>query len=274
MSWLAGKNVLLTGASRGLGPFIAQALAQHGAHLALTARSLDAVRATAEALRPTGSRTAVFAADLALPAQRAALVAAATEALGPIDVLVNNAGLETEGAFLETEWGLIRETIEVNLLAPIELTRLVLPHMLARGAGHIVNVASIGGKSGVAYDAAYCGTKAGLAEWARGLRLELAGNGVHVATVFPGYVTGVGMFAKFGVQAPWLVGSCTPEQVARAVVRAIEERRVEVIVNSRPMRPWFALAELFPTLGDRLMHAFGIVDFQRRKVGAPPRPAR
>ena len=274
MSWLAGKNVLLTGASRGLGPFVAQALARRGAHLALSARSLDAVRATADSLRSAGVRTASVAADLAQPEQRATLVAAATAALGSIDVLVNNAGLETEGAFLATAWGLIRETVDVNLLAPMELARLVLPQMLSRGAGHIVNVASIGGKSGVAYDAAYCGTKAGLAEWARGLRLELAGTGVHVSTVFPGYVTGVGMFAKFGLTAPWLVGSCTPEQVARAVVSAIERRRVEVIVNSRPMRPWFALAELFPALGDRLMHAFGIVDFQRRKVGAPPRPAR
>ena len=274
MSWLAGRNVLLTGASRGLGPHIAQALAGRGANLALTARSLAAVRATQTSLQPAGVRTAALAADLGQPEQRAALVAAATEALGPIDVLVNNAGLETEGAFLATEWGVIRETIEVNLVAPMELTRLVLPLMLARRTGHVVNIASIGGKSGVAYDAAYCGTKGGLAEWARGLRLELAGTGVHVSTVFPGYVTGVGMFAKFGLAAPWLVGSCTAQQVARAVVTAIEERKVEAIVNSRPMRPWFALAELFPALGDRLMHAFGIVDFQRRKVGAPPRPVR
>ena len=274
MSWLAGKNVLLTGASRGIGPHVATAMAEHGANLALSARSLDALGTTADSLRPSGARIAVVAADLAQPEQRAALVAAATEALGPIDVLVNNAGLETEGAFLATEWGLIRETIEVNLVAPMELTRLVLPQMLARRVGHVVNIASIGGKSGVAYDAAYCGTKAGLAEWARGLRLELAETGVHVSTVFPGYVTTVGMFAKFGLAAPWLVGSCTAQQVARAVVSAIEGRQVEVIVNSRPMRPWFALAELFPALGDRLMHAFGIVDFQRRKVGAPPRPAR
>jgi len=273
MSWLEGKNVLLTGASRGLGPFIAQALARRGARLALTARTLGAVRPTADALPKTGARPVTLAADLAQPAERAALAAAAIAALGSIDVLVNNAGLETEGAFLDTGWASIRETVEVNLVAPMDLARLVLPQMLERRDGHVVNIASIGGKSGAAYDAAYCGTKAGLAEWARGLRLELAGTGVHVSTVFPGYVTGVGMFARFGVAAPWLVGSCTAEQVARAVVAAIERRRVEVIVNSRPLRPWLALAELFPTLGDRLMHVFGIVEFQRRKVGAPPRPA-
>jgi short-subunit dehydrogenase len=269
MSWLAGKNALLTGGSRGLGPFIAEALAQRGASVALSARSDAGLRAVAAALQPLGVRTAEIAADLSRPAERAALVTAAREALGSIDVLVNNAGLETEGAFLATGWERISETIEVNLAAPLALTHLVLPEMLARGSGHVVNISSVGGKSGTAYDSVYCGTKAGLAEWAHGLRQELAGSGVHVSTIFPTYVTEAGMFARFGVRAPWLAGSCTPHQVARAVVDAIERRRVEVIVSSQTLRPMLALAALSPALGDWLVRRLGIVEFQRTKVGAP-----
>jgi len=77
------------------------------------------------------------------------------------------------------------------------------------------------------YAATYSGTKAGLAEWTRALRLELANTGVHFSTIFPGYVREVGMFAKFGIQSPWIVGSCAPSQVAKAVVQAIEKGRLK-----------------------------------------------
>jgi short-subunit dehydrogenase len=274
MSWLDGKNVLLTGGSRGVGPFIAEALARQGADLALSARSQAGLRATADSLQPLGVRTVVIPADVAQPAQRAMLVTAALDALGAIDVLVNNAGLETEGSYLGTSRERIRETLEVNLAAPMELTHLVLPHMLERRSGHIVNIASVGGKSGTAYDAVYCGTKAGLAEWTHGLRQELAGTGVRFSTIFPSYVTEAGMFARFGVKAPWLAGSCTPQQVARAVVDAIERRKVEVIVSSQALRPLLALAALSPALGDWLVRRLGIVEFQRRKVGASAPPVQ
>jgi len=155
----------------------------------------------------------------------------------------------------------------VNLIAPFALTRLVLPKMLERNAGHIVNIASIAAKSGAPYAATYSGTKAGLAEWTRALRLELANTGVHFSTIFPGYVREVGMFAKFGIQSPWSVGSCAPSQVAKAVVQAIEKGRVETIVNSRPLRYSFMINELSPKIGDWLMRISGVVDFQRRKVG-------
>ena len=268
MPWLTGRNVLLTGGSRGLGPFIASALARQGANIALSARSEAALLEVAETIRPLGVKVAVVAADLVRPAERRALVDRTVAALGTIDVLVNNAGVETEGAFLATPWELIRETLEVNLAAPMELTHLVLPRMLERDSGHVVTISSVGGKSGTAYDAVYCGTKAGLAEWTHGLRQELAATGVRFSTIFPTYVTKVGMFARFGVKAPWLSGSCTPEQVARAMVDAIEKRRVEVIVSSRALRPMLALAALSPALGDWLLRRSGIVEFQRRKVGA------
>jgi short-subunit dehydrogenase len=155
----------------------------------------------------------------------------------------------------------------VNLAAPIELTQLVLPAMLRRKSGHIVNLSSIAGKNGVPYEAVYCGTKAGLAEWTRALRLEYEGSGVHFSTIFPGYVTEAGMFASFGVQAPRNFGSCTPEQVALATVRAIGRNQREVLVNSMPSRMVTVLNEVSAELGDWWMHKMGIVEFQRMKVG-------
>jgi len=267
MSRLDGAAVLLTGGSRGLGPVIAEALARRGAKVALAARSAEGLRQVATRLAERGIGVEVLPADLREQAEREALVAAVRERLGRIDVLVNNAGLETEGAFTGLPWPALRENVEVNLVAPMALAYLVLPEMVRRGAGHVVNVASIAAKSGAPYAAAYSGTKAGLAEWTRALRLELAGTGVRFSTIFPGYVTEAGMFAKFGVRAPWTVGSCTPDDVAAAVVRAIERNRVEAIVNSRPVRYSFVLGELLPAAGDWLMRAGGVVAFQRRKVG-------
>lgn len=267
MEQLTGMVVLLTGGSRGIGPIVAEALAKRGANIALAARSESGLHDVARRLSELGTKALVMPIDLRESSQREQLVADVQRKFGKIDVLVNNAGLETEGAYTELSWPSIRETIEVNLIAPMALTRLVLPKMLERDAGHIVNKASIAAKSGAPYAAPYSGTKAGLAEWTRALRLELANTGVHFSTIFPGYVREVGMFAKFGMQSPWIVGSCTPSRVAKAVVHAIEKGRAEIVINSRPLRYSFMINELSPTMGDWLMRISGVVDFQRRKVG-------
>jgi short-subunit dehydrogenase len=267
MEQLKGMVVLLTGGSRGIGPIVAEALAKRGANIVLAARSKRGLDDVATHLSELGSKAIVVPIDLRQSSQREKLVAHVRREFGKIDVLINNAGLETEGAYAELSWASIQETIEVNLIAPMYLTRLVLPEMLKRKAGHIVNIASIAAKSGAPYAATYSGTKAGLSEWTRALRLELANTGVHFSTIFPGYVREVGMFAKFGMQSPWIIGSCSPSQVAKAVVHAIEKRRVERIINSRPLRYAFMINELSPTIGDWLMRISGIVDFQRRKVG-------
>lgn len=267
MTKLKGLVVLLTGASRGLGPLVAEAVGRRGATLALTARSAASLEATAGRLREIGVEVSTFPADLCAQAEREELVAGVLRTCGRIDALVNNAGTESEGAFADLPWPSVAENLETNLLAPMALTHLVLPGMLERGSGHIVNVASIAAKSGAPYAAAYSGAKAGLAEWARALRLELRGTGVRFSTIFPGYVREVGMFARFGMTPPFLVGTCSPRQVAEAVVEAMEKGRTERIVNGRPLRYAFALSELSPSVGDWLMRFSGVVDFQRRKVG-------
>lgn len=267
MTQIDGKHVLLTGGSRGIGPVIAESLARRGAHLALAARSQEGLSQVAEPLRRFDVQIMIMAVDLTQPDQRHRLVSTVLEEFGAIDILINNAGLETEGAYLSLPWEKIHETIEVNLIAPMELTYLILPHMLEKKMGHIVNMASMAAKCGGPYAATYDATKAGLAEWTQGLRLELAHTGVHFSTIFPGYVTDVGMFARFGLVPPRSIGSCTPAQVANAVVKAIEQNTLEVIVNSTPQRLFYALKELSPSLADWILFKLGTVDFQRRKVG-------
>jgi short-subunit dehydrogenase len=267
MEALKGKVVLLTGGSRGLGPVIAESLAKRGAIIALTARSKTGLDTVASNLGAKGTEIISFPADLSQPPQREKLIKDVLNEFGKIDILINNAGLETEGAYTELAWASIQETIEVNLTAPMELTHLVLPGMLKRKSGHIVNISSIAAKSGGPYAATYSGTKAGMAEWTRGLRLELRNSGIHFSSIFPGYVREVGMFARFGMTPPRMVGSCHPSKVAEAVVRAILKKRKEVIINSQPLRYVFMLNEFSPSMGDWLMRVSGASDFQRKKVG-------
>jgi short-subunit dehydrogenase len=267
MTRLRDRRVLLTGASQGIGPFIAAALAGRGCHVALTARSEQLLREVAGRLDVFPVDVGIFPCDLLEADQRRRLIDDVLERFGRIDILVNNAGVENEGPFLDQTLEAHRRTIELNLLAPIELTHALLPIMLEQGNGHIVNIASVGAKAGSPYDAVYCGSKAGLAEWTRGIRLEKEHAGIRFSTIFPGFVSEVGMFARFGLKAPWTIGSCTPQEVAAAVVKALEHNRPEIIVNSRPLKPLLALAALSPRLAGWLMHRLGVVDFQRRKVG-------
>jgi short-subunit dehydrogenase len=267
MKELDGKKILLTGGSRGIGSILAQYLVNRGASVALAARSNSDLQVIASTLAKSGSKVFIVPVDLRDPSQREKLISEVLKEFGTIDVLINNAGLETEGAYAELLWTEISENIEVNLVAPMDLTRLILPYMLRNRSGNIVNISSIAAKSGAPYAAVYSGTKAGLAEWSRALRLEMAGTGVQFSTIFPGYVRDVGMFAKFGIKAPWIVGSCSPYQVAKAVIRAIEKGTAEIIVNSQPLRYSFVLNEISPALGDWIMRIAGVVDFQRRKVG-------
>lgn len=264
---LKDKMVLITGGSRGIGPVIAESLTMHGACVALAARSESGLQNVAERLSNTGSKVITVPVDLNIQSQREKLFETVIKEFGRIDILINNAGLETEGAYIELPWTSIQETVEVNLLAPMALTRLILPIMLKNNYGHIINIASIAAKSGGPYAAVYSGTKAGLAEWTRGLRLELAGTNVRFSTIFPGYVREVGMFARFGKKSPWIIGSCSANQVTKAVLNAIHKGKIEIIVNSRPLKYSFLINELSPKLGDWLMHISGAVDFQRRKIG-------
>ena len=132
MKQLKDLVVLLTGASRGIGPIVAEALAKRGAKIALAARSRDGLQNVATRLNEKGAKTLIIPVDLQQSSQREELIHAVLKEFGRIDILVNNAGLETEGTYSELAWPAIRETIEVNLIAPMALTYLVLPEMLKK----------------------------------------------------------------------------------------------------------------------------------------------
>jgi short-subunit dehydrogenase len=161
MKDLSGRTAIVTGASRGIGVFVGRALSGAGMNLVLAARTLDALESVRTALGSRGG-VSVVPADLSRREDCAAVVDSALRELGAVDVLVNNAGLESIMLYHKLSLDEIDEVIDVNLRATMHLTRLVLPGMLERRAGHIVNMSSLAGKAGPAHAEAYAATKAGM----------------------------------------------------------------------------------------------------------------
>ncbi len=251
--------MLLTGASRGLGRVLAAALAARGANLALTARSAGALEETAAGLGNDGGHVVTVPCDVSDASSCHALLDRVSEQLGPIDVLVNNAGIQHPGAFAEADLAAVERTLDTNLLGVLRLTRLVLPGMLERRQGHVVTIASLAGKQGAPYNATYSATKAGLVEWTRAVSGELDGTGVGISVVCPGFISDVGMFVdSYGKKAPRLVGESTPKDVADALVRAIEKNVLEILVNPVPVRPLLALNAVAPGAANALMRRLGV----------------
>lgn len=235
---LSGSHVLVTGASRGIGAEVAREAARRGARLTLVARSAAPLEALAA---ETGGRA--LPADLGDRDTRRGLVAKAEAEQGQVDVLVNVASLDSAGSFLKLTADDLEELLTVNLTAGAELTRQVLPAMVARGSGHVV-VFSSGFSTVVAPGlAAYCASKGGLAQLCGVLRTELKGSGVGLTLVEPGPVK-TGMYAD--IQAEPLSGAALrrlvrlrltrevePQEVARATCDQIEAGGAHVVVPRR-----------------------------------------
>jgi short-subunit dehydrogenase len=180
---LRGSHVLVTGASRGIGAAMARAFAAAGARVSVAARTTDAIDKLAAAVGG-----GAFTVDLLDPDQVDGLIPRVETAIGPVDVLVNNAGLENSNWFHEEEAGRIRDVIRLNLEAPLVLTRAVLPGMLARGSGHLVFTSSLAATASFPALSVYAGTKAGLTNSASTIRLELRDTPIHTTIVMPGPV--------------------------------------------------------------------------------------
>lgn len=261
---LRDRVVVLTGASRGLGVPIALRFAQQGAHLVLAARSSAPLEAVAEQVRSAGGAATVVATDVAEAAGRERLVQAA-QAVGPIAVLVNNAGVETPVAVVNQQPADIDQQIAVNLLGPIQLTRAVLPAMIARGHGVVVMVSSMSGKAPTPYNAVYSATKYGLNGFTASLRLELDGTGVHAGVVCPGFVAEAGMWASGGLTAPAMMREVPLQQVVDGVMRVVDGA-AEVLVTPSPVRPMLALAQLGPRLDGFLLKRLGVLAVLRKRA--------
>jgi short-subunit dehydrogenase len=246
---LAGAHVLLTGATGGLGHAIARALAARGASLTLTGRRAEVLEPLAEEL---GGRA--VAADLADPAAPARLLADA----GQVDVLVANAGLPGSGALTSFSEEQIDRALTVNLRAPMMLAHALTPGMVERGRGHLVFMSSLNGRAAPTGTSVYSATKFGLRGFGLALREDLAEKGVGVSVILPGFISDAGMFAESGAKLPPYIGTKKPEDVARAVVKAIEQNRAELDVAPLPLRAGAILAALAP----------GPVGTVQRKLGA------
>jgi short-subunit dehydrogenase len=274
MRILAGQTVLLTGASGGLGTFMAQAFAARKVKLALVAHPGIDLEGLRKSVADGGAQAVAITSDLRDPVQRREMVAAVRSQLGPIDIVVNGAGVEFNSAYHELSEGQIGEVLSVNLEAPMILSRLVLPEMLERKQGHIVNISSLAGKSGPAFQEPYAASKAGLVAFTQSLRATYRGSGVSASVIVPAFVE-AGIYArlkaKSGCAAPALLTGCSPEQVAQAVLRSIEGDVPEIIVNRYPIRPVLALSALSPRLGDWITARMGVNDFFRRAAEAEKR---
>jgi short-subunit dehydrogenase len=257
---LNGANALVTGAAGGLGRYISRALAAQGANLVLSDLPGDALESRRAEVAAFGTTVEAVAADLTKQKERRSLVPRAEEALGPVDVLVNNAGLEFIGPFAKAPLSEIDQINKVNLLSPIELSRIVLPGMLERRRGHIVNIASLAGKSALAFFHTYNATKYGIVGFSHSLRHELTDEPVSASVICPGFIAREGMYGRIEseVDGETPLGASPPEKVGQAVVRAVTEDPAEIIISARPIRPLIALAAAFPQAGIWLTEKIGV----------------
>jgi uncharacterized protein len=247
---LAGSRALITGATGGIGAAIARALHGRGATVVLSGRQGDVLERSSAEL---GERAEVLVADLCDGEQVAALPGRA----GQVDVLVANAALPASGHLLGFEPDQIDRALDVNLRAPIQLSRSLVPAMTDRGFGHLVFISSLSGKAASSGSSLYSATKFGLRGFALGLREDLHGTGVGVSTVFPGFIRDAGMFHDSGAKLPAGVGTRTPEQVAKAVVRGIERDKGELDVAPLGLRAGAAAAGLAPGIVAAAQRRFG-----------------
>ncbi len=251
---IAGSSVLLTGASGGLGHAIARALHARGAQLTLTGRHIELLEPLAVELRARA-----LAADLS---DRVALERLLDE-VGDVDILLANAALPASGRLESFSIDEIDRALEVNLRAPIVLARALVPAMLERRRGHLLFMSSLIGKAPAPGASIYASTKAGLRAFAAGLRADLHGSGVGVSAVFPAFISDAGMFADAPAPLPRGVSTRTPEDVAHAVLSAIEHNRGEVDVAPLSLRAGTLIAGVAPELATRVSRRLGSEEIAR-----------
>jgi short-subunit dehydrogenase len=261
------QTVLLTGASGGLGTYIARALAACDLNQALVAFPGKDFPPLKEALEKDGVNAFYLIADLRVKEERQRVVDEVNKTFGQIDILINNAGVEFTAPFHLLSEDEVQSVIEVNLAAPMQLTRMVISDMLQRKSGHIVNMSSLAGKVGPAYQEPYAATKSGLIAFTMALRETYFRSGISASAICPGFVE-AGIYArlkeKSGCCAPALLGTSPPEKVAKAVIRAIQHDIPQIIINPYPVRPLFALSEISPRLGAWVVRAMGGSEFFKR----------
>jgi short-subunit dehydrogenase len=224
------KRIILTGASGGIGSQLAGMLAHSGARLALVDRNEKALKELQQAHGQ--DRVLAIAADITKPEERARIVAQTLQAFGGIDILINAAGINPFGVFAEQDDEMIVKTLEVNTLAPMLLTRAVLPTMLAANRGQIVNIGSTFGSIAFAWFSAYSASKFALRGFSQALRRELADSGIAVTYVAPRSVrTAINSPQVYDMARATGINIDEPDVVARRILKAVRRRSKECYIG-------------------------------------------
>lgn len=252
---LRNTVAILTGASRGIGTYLAEALARRGVDLALAARSAEGLESTAEAVRKVGARAITVATDVTKTSDLEELVRRAETELGPVDLLVNNAGIERYAFYEISEIDSIEAIMQTNVIAPQILSRLVLPGMVQRRRGHIVNISSVAGKTAVPFNVIYSSSKHALVGFSWSLREEMRRYDVGVSVICPGFVSDAGMYHDWsgGTKPPKVAKTVPPEKVVAKTIEAIEKNKAEVVVAGG-LLPW---ADIFAAFSPEIPAAIG-----------------
>jgi len=267
MSDWQGKVAIVTGGSSGLGREIARAFAARGAQVIIAARNAEMLAQAARELSAGGGTVTAISADVTHTHSVDELVAQTVARFGRLDVVVNNAGLSSRRAILETTPEDFAALVEINLLGTVRMTRAAAPHLLASG-GHLVNIGSLAGKSATRFMGAYPAAKFAVTAYSQQLRLELGPQGLHVLLVCPGPIAREEPRAAGSDRARENVGNIPdsarkpgagvkvkllrPEMLAERIIRACEKREPEVVIPGKA-RLLFALSALSPRLGDWLV---------------------
>lgn len=248
---LAGRNILITGASRGIGRCLAEQAAAAGVRLVLTARSADELEALAAPLRTAGAIIHLLPADLTVPAERVRVIEAAVAALGGLDMLINNAGLASFGEFSSSSEAVLRQLMEINFFVPAELIRLAVPHLERGRQPAVVNVASVCGRRGIPTWPEHSASKFALVGLTEALRGELARFDIDVLLVLPGLTRADDLSRHLVRNAGQLrldfAGAQPPDKVAKIILRAIRRNWAETVVGwqarwvirGQQLVPWF-----------------------------------
>ena len=263
---LDSRRVLVTGATGGIGSAIAHELARRGCAVTVTGRRQVELE---RLVRELGPPARGFTADLTKLDEVRDLMARAD----PVDVLVANAGVDIANDLVDVSDARLEDAVRINFLAPAELARAALGPMIKRRAGHIVFISSVAGLVATPGNGSvYTATKWGLRGLGLALRQELHGTGVSVSTIFPGPIRGAGMFARTGVSLPKGGGTNSPEDVARAVARAIERDRPETTVAAGFVRVGAAIGGLAPVLVGTLSRLGGAGRVREAMIAARTEP--
>jgi short-subunit dehydrogenase len=223
----SGRTILVTGASSGIGAALARELAGRGDTLALVARRAERLDQVLADCRATASASQRWAADLSDPASAADLALEIWDHFGGLDVVVNNAAVPMRREVTRLTMAEVERTMRINYLSPVSISLAVLPRMLRRKSGTIVNVSSLGGRLGITAEAAYSGSKFALAGWSESMAIDLDGTGVRVKLILPGAID-TEIWDQPDNDAPLYDGPKEPPAaIAGALADAIDSDRFE-----------------------------------------------